>query len=695
MRGYWARVVVVVGCLAVGVPAALAQSLTELRVTDTTISLLYSGGLDGGVAALIGAFPTGNCPVPQHQPGVPDSNQYIGVGYNTPEALGYTTLARNGGRKPHRVTFGDGSRDPTHDPAVTNPALTPGTRYCVFVFNTRTYRVNNVPTHLEGIVFGPVTTLPAGLDATTSAATIAVTPGVNRFRAVVTFPQPAAWPTPVNLWVSSGACPAADGNGNMPGGSLAYRWETTPPAEATVTITHRGQGAHSVRAVNPLQPGPNCMQIVTAEDRNVWGRSAITPVQIMASHPAPTGVSASASAATAAEGDMVTLTGAGTAVDDFGDDFAATYAWTHDADPVLPGGVTLDYDADAQSPSFIVPPALTAETEVTFTLTVTGSGGATATATAMVTLQGVNDAPMAVAAGAAQEVAASVPALGAAAAVPVTVTLTATEVTDVDSDTLTYNWAQVTDAAGATTIASNAAGAVTLSAAGVGRTVTFMSPMFVDAAGMRTAVGLEADGVTSRDELSLYFRVHISDGNCDAPGTTTAAADCPVDVVMVRVRGESPPTASVTEADIMAAPGAMVTLVGTGAAQSPIASYAWACPATATLPPGRESEVTAPTVTVTVPGTAMATFMAPELAMNAAGAVRAPALAQIVLTCTLTVIAPGGSDSAEVVVTIANRGGGAVDDAVLPEVLRNINRGIHNSIYNRIQQRQRDDGKWQ
>ena len=44
--------------------------------------------------------------------------------------------------------------------------------------------------------------------------------------------------------------------------------------------------------------------------------------------------------------------------------------------------------------------------------------------------------------------------------------------------------------------------------------------------------------------------------------------------------------------------------------------------------------------------------------------------------------------------TIAAASGDAADDAVLPNVLRQQHRGIHNGIFRRIQQRQRQDGRW-
>ena len=44
--------------------------------------------------------------------------------------------------------------------------------------------------------------------------------------------------------------------------------------------------------------------------------------------------------------------------------------------------------------------------------------------------------------------------------------------------------------------------------------------------------------------------------------------------------------------------------------------------------------------------------------------------------------------------TVTPSSGEQVNAAVLPEVLRGTTRGIHNSIFNRIQQRQQQDGRW-
>ena len=46
-------------------------------------------------------------------------------------------------------------------------------------------------------------------------------------------------------------------------------------------------------------------------------------------------------------------------------------------------------------------------------------------------------------------------------------------------------------------------------------------------------------------------------------------------------------------------------------------------------------------------------------------------------------------------VTLTIGGGDAADEAILPNVLRGITHGINDGIFNRIQQRQREDGKWQ
>ena len=46
-------------------------------------------------------------------------------------------------------------------------------------------------------------------------------------------------------------------------------------------------------------------------------------------------------------------------------------------------------------------------------------------------------------------------------------------------------------------------------------------------------------------------------------------------------------------------------------------------------------------------------------------------------------------------VRIGTAGGGATDEAVLPNALRHQHRGITNGIFNRIRQRQQQDGRWQ
>ena len=61
---------------------------------------------------------------------------------------------------------------------------------------------------------------------------------------------------------------------------------------------------------------------------------------------------------------------------------------------------------------------------------------------------------------------------------------------------------------------------------------------------------------------------------------------------------------------------------------------------------------------------------------------------------------PGGGDEMETEMPGEMTGGDdntaadATDDAVLPEILRQQHRGIQDGIFNRIQQRQREDGKW-
>ena len=79
-------------------------------------------------------------------------------------------------------------------------------------------------------------------------------------------------------------------------------------------------------------------------------------------------------------------------------------------------------------------------------------------------------------------------------------------------------------------------------------------------------------------------------------------------------------------------------------------------------------------------------------AMNSAGS--APAATDIVMTTTLTPAPPVTEMPDEMTGGDDNTAADATDDAVLPNVLRNSIRGIHNSIFHRIQQRQRQDGRW-
>ena len=89
----------------------------------------------------------------------------------------------------------------------------------------------------------------------------------------------------------------------------------------------------------------------------------------------------------------------------------------------------------------------------------------------------------------------------------------------------------------------------------------------------------------------------------------------------------------------------------------------------------------------------MLSFTAPALTQTINGA--EITLQSIALTFTLAVTASGSSDTAAAVIVIGNPSGGdAVDNAVLPNVLRGITQGVHGGILQRIQQRQQQDGRW-
>ena len=158
---------------------------------------------------------------------------------------------------------------------------------------------------------------------------------------------------------------------------------------------------------------------------------------------------------------------------------------------------------------------------------------------------------------------------------------------------------------------------------------------------------------------------------------------------------ESPPVARVAATMIAAAPESMVTLDAGGSslpadssAEAP--TFSWMC--AATVQPD-DSQLSPPTITLTGGTTATPTFTAPVLTDTAMPPNTAEA---ITVTCTVTVTGPGGTDTAEVLVTVRAATGGAenADQEVLPNVLRNTIRGLQTGIFERIRQRQTEDGRW-
>lgn len=153
-----------------------------------------------------------------------------------------------------------------------------------------------------------------------------------------------------------------------------------------------------------------------------------------------------------------------------------------------------------------------------------------------------------------------------------------------------------------------------------------------------------------------------------------------------------PPTVAVDSPAIAAAPGQTVTLTGSGTG-NPAPTFAWTCNVNS---PTGVTEITAPTpmpanaatATITAPMLVDGEGM-PFISGNAA-------VTEIVLHCDLTATSGGDMVAARTVVTVraAAAGDAAVDNAVLPNVLRQQTHGIHNGIYQRIQQRQREDGRW-
>ena len=188
---------------------------------------------------------------------------------------------------------------------------------------------------------------------------------------------------------------------------------------------------------------------------------------------------------------------------------------------------------------------------------------------------------------------------------------------------------------------------------------------------------------------TYYFRIM-------AAPSASALGLIASDVLTVMTTAEPRPTA-IAPATISATPGTTVTLTGGGTGESAISNYAWTCSLNS---PTGVTGIAAPTLTSGDDATPAATFTA-QMLVDASGMPfmhNGAPVTEIVLHCDLVVTNGGGESEnmARTVVTIAAAsGGGAVDNAVLPNVLRQQTHGIHNGIYQRIQKRQQQDGKWQ
>ena len=185
---------------------------------------------------------------------------------------------------------------------------------------------------------------------------------------------------------------------------------------------------------------------------------------------------------------------------------------------------------------------------------------------------------------------------------------------------------------------------------------------------------------------TYYFRIEPTEGLRDL-GLT----DSSISGVLTVMTANVPPTVSVATPTLTAAPGDTVTLTGSGTG-NPAPTFAWTCPTVALTP--TDATLDTPTITPTPANAATATFTAPALTDPTDATKTADTFT---VTCTLTATSGGDMVTAQTVVTIraaAGGGGAAADEAVLPNVLRNITNGINSGIFNRIQQRQTQDGKW-
>jgi hypothetical protein len=196
---------------------------------------------------------------------------------------------------------------------------------------------------------------------------------------------------------------------------------------------------------------------------------------------------------TVAEGDPVTLDGAGS-LDQDGS--ISSYSWTQTS-----GSTTVELDdATSSTPSFTAPAVGSAGDTLTFELTVTDNDGDTSTDSVDIQVGNVNQPPTA-------EATVNPTAVNEGD----TVTLDGSASTDPDGDTLTYSWTQT---AGTTVILSDASSS----------TPTFTAP------------DVDEDGDT------LTFELTVAD---DGGKTATDSVDVVVNNVVVVVN--QPPTAAAGE----------------------------------------------------------------------------------------------------------------------------------------------------